>query len=204
MVLVPMERKYTNKKRKTIIEVGENVFLPNQAKITVPRFVVGDNTRINGPIVVRGQETCFIGKYCAVGYHITIITTNHDITRPNLQVNMHRYHGFSSLEISKGPVKIGNNVWIGDNVTVLSGVTIGDGSVVGAGAVVSDDLPPCSVAAGVPAKVVKYRFHKKIIKKFLGLKWWDWPQEKIARNKKFFETDLSDYKGDNLTDLICE
>ena len=54
------------------------------------------------------------------------------------------------------------------------------------------------------SKVVKYRFQKKIIKKFLEIKWWDWPKEKIARNKKFFEKDLSNYKGDHLTDLICE
>jgi virginiamycin A acetyltransferase len=199
-----MENQYSNKKRCTIIESGENVFLPNETKITVPRCLIGDNTRINGPIVIRGQEDCFIGKYCAFGYHVTIITTNHDISKPNLQVNMYRRFGFSGLEITKGPVEIGNNAWIADNVSILSGVTIGDGCVVGTGAVVTRDLPPFSVALGVPAQVTNYRFEKTIIEQLLEIKWWNWPEDKIRKNKKFFETNLSTYKGRKLTDLIRE
>ena len=101
-----MKNQYSNIKRRTVIESGRNVFLPNEAKITVPRCVIGDHTRINGPIVIRGQEDCFIGKYCAFGYHVTIITTNHDTSKPNLQLNMQRYFGFTGLEITKGPVNI--------------------------------------------------------------------------------------------------
>lgn len=52
-------------------------------------------------------------------------------------------------------VHIGNDVWIGANAVILPGVTIGDGTVVGAGAVVTKDIPPMSVVAGVPAKVIK-------------------------------------------------
>ena len=199
-----MGGNYTNSRHNTIIEVGENVFLSSDAKITVPRFTVGDNTRINGPIMVRGREECSIGKYCALGYHITIVTTNHDFTKPNLQINMHRKFSFGSLEISKGPVTIGHNVWLGDNTTILSGVHIGDGCVVGAGAVVTDHLPPCSVSAGVPARLIKYRFSENTIRQFLELKWWDWPEDKIKRNKVFFESDLSQFEGNALKDLVVE
>lgn len=52
-------------------------------------------------------------------------------------------------------VVIGNNVWIGRNVCIMPGVTIGDGAVIGANAVVTHDIPAYSVAAGVPAKVIK-------------------------------------------------
>ena len=186
-----MAEEYTNTKKRNIIEIGENVFLPNQAKISVPLFSILSNSRINGPITIRGRQECHIGKYCALGYNITIITTNHDITKPNLQLNMQRSYGFADLEISDGPVLIGNNVWLGDNVTVLSGVTIGDGSVVGAGAVVTRNVEPCSVVGGVPSKLIKYRFQKDIIELFLSLQWWNWSENKINRNKSFFETDLT-------------
>jgi len=50
---------------------------------------------------------------------------------------------------------IGNNVWLGNNVCIMPGVTIGDGAVVGANSVVTKDVPAYSVAAGIPAKIVK-------------------------------------------------
>ena len=56
---------------------------------------------------------------------------------------------------TKGPVVIGNNVWIGNNACILSGVTIGDGAVIGANSVVTHDVPAYSVAAGIPAKIIK-------------------------------------------------
>jgi maltose O-acetyltransferase len=52
-------------------------------------------------------------------------------------------------------VRIGDDVWIGGHATILPGVTIGDGAVVAAGAVVTKDVPPYTVVAGVPARVVK-------------------------------------------------
>jgi acetyltransferase-like isoleucine patch superfamily enzyme len=59
--------------------------------------------------------------------------------------------------IVKSPVKIGNDCWIGEKSTILRGVTIGDGCVVASHALVNRDLPPRSVAGGVPARVLKRR-----------------------------------------------
>ena len=59
------------------------------------------------------------------------------------------------------PIVIGKNVWIGANVTILGGVTIGDNSIIAAGAVVNKDIPPDSVAAGVPARVIKSIYDKE-------------------------------------------
>lgn len=56
---------------------------------------------------------------------------------------------------SKGPVHICRNVWLGERVCVLPGVTIGEGSVIGAGSIVTHDIPPFSIAAGAPARVIK-------------------------------------------------
>ena len=55
------------------------------------------------------------------------------------------------------PVLIGNDVWLGRRVLIMPGVHIGDGCIIGAGAVVTKDIPPYSVAGGVPAKVLKSR-----------------------------------------------
>ena len=56
---------------------------------------------------------------------------------------------------SKGSIYIGKNVWIGEKVTVLPGVHIGEGSIIGANSVVTHDIPPYSIAVGIPAKVIK-------------------------------------------------
>lgn len=74
------------------------------------------------------------------------------------------------LEITK-PIVVGDNVYFGNNVIVLPGVTIGSNVVVGAGAIISRDIPDNSVAAGVPAKVIKTvdEYFEKLQKESLHL-----------------------------------
>ncbi|MFH1247330.1 MAG: CatB-related O-acetyltransferase [Candidatus Micrarchaeota archaeon] len=97
--------------------------------------------------------------------------------------------------IKKKAVKIGNNVWLAQNAIVLPGVTIGNGAVIGANAVVTKNVPPFTIAVGVPAKVVKFRFSKNVIRQLQKIKWWDWPEDKLKRNELFFSTDLTTFKG---------
>ena len=92
-----------------------------------------------------------IGDNCLTGKWVTISDNDHGTTdRSDLELPPLRRKVFS-----KGPVIIGRNVWIGEKATILGGVTIGDGAVIGANSVVTKDVPPYSVVAGMPAKVIK-------------------------------------------------
>lgn len=79
-------------------------------------------------------------------------------------------------------VTIGNDVWLCTASTILGGVTIGDGAVVAAGAVVTKDVPPYAIVAGVPAKVVSWRFPEEVRARLLELAWWNWPYARIVEH----------------------
>ena len=104
---------------------------------------LGKRVFINSGCCFQDQGGIEIGDDVLIGQQVVIATLNHDL-HPKKRANM----------LPK-PVKIGNKVWIGAHATVLAGVHIGDGAVVAAGAVVTKDVPPNTVVAGVPAKVIK-------------------------------------------------
>lgn len=85
-----------------------------------------------------------IGNHVAVGPEVSFFAAGHD------------YTGLS-LPDTAGNIEVGDYVWIGGRSVVLGGVKIGEGAVIGAGSVVTRDIPPYTVAAGVPAKVIKTR-----------------------------------------------
>lgn len=103
---------------------------------------IGDRAALNSFVRIFGHGGVEIGEEAQLGPGTLITTTGHDYTDKN-------------LETSFTKVTIGERVWTGANVTILPGVTIGANAVIGAGAVVNKDVPPCSVAVGVPARVVK-------------------------------------------------
>jgi len=183
-------------KKNPWVTVGEGVTFPLETKVLGTRLEIKDGTIINGPMVIKGSGNVSIGKYGGIAENLYIISSNH-------KMNYADVGGMFSnnLDLSKGPVYIGNNVWIGDNVTILSGVTIGDGAVIGAGSIVTRDIPSFAVAAGVPARIIKYRFSKKIIEQLLDLGWWHWDYKTIFKNKIFFSEALTDQ---NIIDLIKE
>jgi len=78
---------------------------------------------------------------------------------------------------TKGPIVIGNDVWSGFGSIVFSGVTVGDGAIIAAGAIVTRDVPPYAIVAGVPGKVISYRFEEPVRAALLRIRWWDWSEE---------------------------
>ncbi|MDD7688944.1 MAG: acyltransferase [Clostridiales bacterium] len=113
------------------------------AKVSLgSRSGIGINARING--------RCVIGNDVMMGTDCVIITRSHRHDRTDIPM---MDQGFEE----ERPVFVGNDVWLGDRVIILPGVHIGDGCIIGAGSVVTRDIPPYSVAAGIPAKVIKDR-----------------------------------------------
>jgi acetyltransferase-like isoleucine patch superfamily enzyme len=110
---------------------------------------IAENVFIGPYVVIYGHGGVTIGKDTLIAMHCRILSSNHTIPSRDLRIR-------SQPDVLL-PVTIGEDVWLGAGVTVLGGVTIGDGCIVGAGAVVTKDLPPYSIAVGVPAKVVRTR-----------------------------------------------
>lgn len=108
-------------------------------------IVIGDQTRIGLHNTIIGPVT--IGSHVNLAQGITVTALNHNFQDQSLRIDQ---QGVSTV-----PVTIADDVWIGANAVVLPGVTIGSHSVVAAGAVVTHDVPPHSLVAGVPAKVIK-------------------------------------------------
>jgi acetyltransferase-like isoleucine patch superfamily enzyme len=107
--------------------------------------IIGDYTRVGLHNTIIGPVT--IGNHVNLAQGITVTALNHNFENSDSRID--------EQGVSTKPVTIGNDIWIGANAVILPGVTIGDHSVVAAGAVVTKDVPPHSLVAGVPAKIIK-------------------------------------------------
>lgn len=93
----------------------------------------------------------------------------------------------------KGQIIIQNDVWIGHNCTIMPGVTIHNGAVVAANSHVVSDVPPYAIVGGNPAKIIKFRFSKELIDKLLTIQWWNWSNDEIKNNFKYFNEDIEKF-----------
>lgn len=107
--------------------------------------IIGDHTRIGLHNTIIGPVD--IGNHVNLAQGITVTALNHNFSDTNKRID--------EQGVSTNPVTIEDDVWVGANVVILPGVTIGEHCVVAAGAVVTKDVPPHSLVAGVPAKVIK-------------------------------------------------
>jgi acetyltransferase-like isoleucine patch superfamily enzyme len=133
------------------LEVGEHVLLEPHVWLTAPdeaRIRIGPGSFLNLAVMVAAVELVEIGSHCMFANGCFITDGSHRFDDPDKPVP---WQGFTS----KGPTRLGDNVWCGANVVITTGVTVGERSVVGANSVVTTDIPPFSIAAGAPAKVLR-------------------------------------------------
>ncbi|BBO80267.1 hypothetical protein DSCO28_08330 [Desulfosarcina ovata subsp. sediminis] len=115
------------------------------------QVAIGEDTSVNAYSILVGVKNgpITIGNGVRIAPHVMMFANNHRFA--NTDIPIHKQAG------KAGPITVEDDVWIAGMVMITAGVHIGHGSVIGAGAVVTKDIPPWSVAVGVPARVIKSR-----------------------------------------------
>lgn len=116
-----------------------------------PEVRIGKDCSFGDYVHISAIRSIEIGDGVMTGRWVTINDNAHGTTDID---TLHQRPAKRRLH-SKGPIKIGDNVWIGDKVTILGGVKIGDGAIIGANSVVTKDVAPYTVVAGISARVIK-------------------------------------------------
>jgi len=132
---------------KVINRIGKEF---NDFCIIVGEPKIGRDTWIGYFTLLDGSGGLTIGSHCSISSGVQIYT--HDTVRWAVEGLSKDHINYSHVD--RAPVSIGDNVYIGANAIILKGVAVGDQCVVGAGAVVTANLPPRSIALGVPARIV--------------------------------------------------
>lgn len=187
--------KSANLSRKTTFDgynyVGNNSSLIN-SELGLGSYV-GDNSKI---------DYTKVGRYSCISHDVTVIRGSHPVGK-NVSIHPAFYSEHNSsglffgklidfseykyLKNSNYACKIGNDVWIGYRAMIMEGITIGDGAIVAAGAVVTKDVPPYGIVAGVPARIMKYRYSSEIIDRLMLLRWWNKDESWIRKNVENFK-----------------
>jgi acetyltransferase-like isoleucine patch superfamily enzyme len=128
-------------------ELGANSTIEDFSAINngVGAVIIGDRTKIGLSNTIIGPVT--IGNDIRLAQNITLSGLNHNYQDVNIPIHVQG--------VSTSPIVIEDETWIGANVVVLAGVKVGRHSIIAAGSVVTKDIPPFSVAAGNPARVLK-------------------------------------------------
>lgn len=190
-------------KAKIYPRVGDDQTVYLNQVVTNPNIIVGDYTMyndfVNDPTEFEKNNVLYhypingdrliIGKFCSIacGAKFLFNSANHSLTSLStypFPIFFEEW-GLERAQVArawdhKGDIVIGNDVWIGYEAVILAGVTVGDGAIIGTRAVVTKDVPPYTIVGGVPAKPIRKRFPDDTIAALLALRWWDWPEERIA------------------------
>lgn len=157
------------------VQIGEGVIIEEN--------VVFNRSMSIGKHTFIGKRTEFyncskIGNFTSISSDVKVGLISHPLnyisTSPVFYSKRRGWVKGNSFSESKDlSVEIGCDVLISTGVMMLPGIKIGHGAVIGAGAFVNKDIPPYAIVAGVPAKIIRYRFTEEIIKQLLSSKWWE-------------------------------
>ena len=146
----------------------------DRSVVLMSNIKIGRGTYLRKDIFV--DDGVEIGRYCSIANDVVIGPSNHPITNFSTHPISYDVNNYPDKDVK---TIIGNDVWIGTRAIIKRGVKIGNGAVIASGAVVTKDVEPYAVVAGVPAKLIKYRFDSETIQELQSLEWWNLPKESL-------------------------
>lgn len=175
----------------TKAQIGEGTTLAKNV-VVAAWAKIGKYTYVNINTSIEGK----IGNFCSIGQNCAISGGTHAMefmsTSQRLYSSRSAHYPANiwgdSVPYDDMPpeAEIGSDVWIGAYSVILPKVKIGHGAVIGAGSVVTKDIPPYAIAAGNPAKIIRYRFEPEQIEWLLKSKWWDLPLDQLQKYRDLF------------------
>lgn len=185
----------------TLRDTAMDKYASVQRNCDLLRCTVGRYTLIEKNAVLHDIS---IGSFCEISWHCSMGGDNHNYKLPIIHHwYWNKQFGFEEEDVTIGGTnfynklnaetcRIGNDVWIGSGVTVNRKVNVGNGVILASGCVVTKDVPDYAIVAGVPARIIKFRFDEPTIKRLLDVSWWEWPEDVLKDCRHLFEYELSE------------
>ena len=185
--------RYRNSEIDSECCINENTLIEANVHILKNCYInnckIGSYSYIGRNSIVQNTK---VGRYCSIANDVFIGLGKHPTDLISTSPIFYRKRNTLRIQLVENDsdfkeyadINIGNDVWIGTRAIVMDGVRIGNGAIIAANSVITKDVPPYAIVAGIPAKILKYRFAENKIEKLQSLNWWDWPISENQRQNK--------------------
>ncbi len=181
------------------IEIYKNNLYFSKKDRIIGNTKIGKYSYFKSSTIINWSE---IGNFTHIGENCIIGQGSHSVD--NVTTYPLSYHFTKEInDVSKDETSdkrrrsnktiIKNDVFIGENVVVQGGIVIGNGAVIASRSVVTKNVPDYAIVAGIPAKVIRYRFPEQVIENLLKIEWWNWDENKIRKEIESFKLPIASF-----------